>query len=68
MTRGGKRPGAGRPRGTGKPPEERRRKVSIRLAPSLLEWLRSQPQGLTATIETLIEQAMIDQGRKPGES
>jgi len=49
---------------TGRPPlpkEERRVLISIRLPPSMVEWLRGQPGGITATIERLIEDEQIKQ-------
>jgi hypothetical protein len=53
--RGGKRRGAGRPKGTTIPPEKRRKPFGVRLPLWLIEWVRSQdtPSG------RLIERALI---------
>ena len=54
---GGPRPGAGRPKGTGKPwqdPEQLREVVSVRLPRFIVEWLKSQPEPQTKLIEDAI--------------
>jgi len=47
--RGGAREGAGRPKA-----ENPKVRVSYRLAPDVVEWLRACPEGATAAIETLV--------------
>ena len=53
MTRGGKQTGAGRPTGTTKTGNKIR--ITIRIKPRLINWLRKQPLGIGPTIEKLIE-------------
>lgn len=55
--RGGSRPGAGRPKGTTRPPKKDRRVyVNIMLPPHIADWLKDQPtsQG------KLVEQALTE--------
>ena len=54
MPRGGHRPGAGR---TPLPEDVKRHKITIRLKPEAIEWLRSQPVSQGQAIEQLIEEA-----------
>jgi hypothetical protein len=53
--RGGKKPGAGRPKGTTYPDEKRRKPFGVRLPLWLIEWVRNQaePSG------RIIERALI---------
>jgi len=53
--RGGKRPGAGRPKGTAIPREKRRKPFGVRLPLWLIEWVRSQD----TPSARLIERALI---------
>ena len=55
--RGGKRPGAGRPQGTGKPIKtdaQRRRRLGIRLPGYLVDWIRAQDQNPGQIIEAAL--------------
>ena len=55
MPRGGKRPGAGRKKGsTGK---DNRIKISVRLPEKLVKWLKLQPNQ-TEAVETAIKKLM----------
>jgi len=53
--RGGKRPGAGRPKGSTYPPEKQRKAVNIRLPLWIADWLKSHPE----SSGRLIERALI---------
>ena len=53
--KGGKRPGAGRPKGSTMPPNKKRRTVTVSLAPWLADWLRNHPE----SSGRLIERALI---------
>lgn len=58
--RGGKRPGAGRPQGTGKPIKpagERRQRLGIRLPVYLVEWIRTQQDNPGQVIEAALLKA-----------
>lgn len=50
MSRGGKRPGAGRPRA-----ENKRVAVTVRLPPDLVDWLRAQPDSQSEVIRRALE-------------
>lgn len=50
VTRGGRRPGAGRPAGSD------RVMISVRLPGWLVEWLRAQPESQAALIEEALRQ------------
>jgi uncharacterized protein (DUF4415 family) len=58
--RGGARPGAGRPEA-----ENPKVRVSYRLAPDVVKWIRAQPGGPTKAIETVVR-AAIESDDKPG--
>jgi len=45
----------GRPR---KKPEDRRPKIAFRTSPEIMEWLRCQPDGITATTEKALRMLM----------
>ena len=53
--RGGKRPGAGRPKGSVYPPEKRRRNITVRIPSWLYDWLSNHPE----SSGRLIERALI---------
>jgi hypothetical protein len=53
--RGGKRPGAGRPKGSTIPPDKRRQNVTVRLPLWLFDWLKSHPE----PSGRLIERALV---------
>jgi hypothetical protein len=53
--RGGKREGAGRPKGSMFPPNKRRKQVSVRLPVWLSDWLQNHPE----SSGRLIERALI---------
>jgi hypothetical protein len=52
--RGGKKPGAGRPKGSSYPPEKRRKPFGVRLPLWLIEWIRSQPEPSGRMIERAV--------------
>jgi hypothetical protein len=53
--KGGKRPGAGRPKGTTISPDKKRRSVTVCLAPWLADWLSNHPE----SSGRLVERALI---------
>jgi len=53
--RGGKRPGAGRPKGTVYPPGQRRQSLTVRVPEWLFDWLKNHPE----SSGRLIERALI---------
>jgi hypothetical protein len=53
--RGGKRKGAGRPKGSTVPPDKRRQNVTVRLPLWLFDWLKNHPE----PSGRLIERALI---------
>lgn len=53
--RGGVRPGAGRPKGSTIPEDEKRHRYQVRLPQHVIQWLRSQPE----SSGRLIERALI---------
>jgi uncharacterized protein (DUF4415 family) len=57
--RGGARPGAGRPEA-----ENPKIRVSYRLAPDVVEWIRAQPGGPTKAIETAVRAMDIEKELK----
>ena len=54
MPRGGKREGAGR---NPLPEGDKRHKITVRLLPEAISWLRAQPTSQGAAIERLILEA-----------
>ncbi len=55
--RGGRRKGAGRPKGsTHIPPEFKRVRISLRLPQHLVDWLKAQPIPIGTFIEDCIEE------------
>jgi hypothetical protein len=54
--RGGKRPGAGRPKGTEYPDEKRRKPFGVRLPLWLIEWVRDQAEPAGRIIERALIQ------------
>ena len=55
MTKGGARPGAGRPP---KPASKMAKRIMVTLPPEQLEWLEQQPDKKSRTIQRLIAQEM----------
>jgi hypothetical protein len=55
--KGGKRPGAGRPKGIGNDGPSKKM-ISVRLDPRIIKWLKSHPAGKRTKI---IEEALIRQ-------
>ena len=53
--RGGKRPGAGRPKGSTLPEDQKRQRFQIRLPQYVIKWLRSEPE----SAGRLVERALI---------
>ena len=53
--RGGKRKGAGRPKGSTMPKDRKRKTVSVCLSPWLAEWLSNHPE----SSGRLVERALI---------
>ena len=53
--KGGKRPGAGRPKGSTYPEERRRKPINVRLPLWLADWLKNHPE----PSGRLIERALI---------
>jgi len=56
-THGGRRPGAGRPKGTGKPwpDEQKRHMVYARLPYDMVAWIKQQPETMTQIIEKAVQ-------------
>jgi hypothetical protein len=55
LMKGGKRPGAGRPKGSTYPIERRRKPINVRLPLWLADWLKKHPE----PSGRLIERALI---------
>ena len=49
--RGGKRPGAGRPKGSTISEDQKRQRYQIRLPQHIIKWLRSQPESAGRIVE-----------------
>ena len=55
MRGGGPRPGAGRPKGSTIPEDQKRQRFQIRLPQYVIKWLRSEPE----SAGRLVERALI---------
>jgi hypothetical protein len=53
--RGGKRPGAGRPKGSTIPEDQKRQRYQVRLPPYVIKWLQGHPE----SAGRLVERALI---------
>ena len=53
--RGGKRPGAGRPKGSTLPEEQKRQRYQMRLPQHIIKWLQRQPE----SAGRLVERALV---------
>ncbi len=51
MRGGGPRPGAGRPKGSTIPEDQKRQRFQIRLPGHIIKWLRGQPESAGRMIE-----------------
>ena len=63
--RGGKQPGAGRPKGSTIPEDQKRKRYQIRLPQHIIKWLQGQPESAGRMIERAL--CMVYKIKEPKE-